>query len=119
MPVLTAQVNSTGLALKNIDKEGVAEFGADLEADLKQAKEQFEEWKVQATGLLHAAESNKAKTDPSKVHFTKELLEGAVKAAGSSMTSYKEKMRSIREKKAAVKASAPPKATRAKAKCKK
>ena len=118
MPVLTAQVNSIALALKQIDKEGVAEFGGELEADLKQAKGQFQDWKVQATDLLHAAETNKAKTDPSKVHFSKELLEGAVKAAGSTMTLYKEKMRSIREKKAATKAAAPPKATRAKAKAK-
>lgn len=118
MPVLTAQVNSIALALKQIDKEGVAEFGGELEADLKQAKGQFQDWKVQATDLLHAAETNKAKTDPSKVHFSKELLEGAVKAAVSTMTVYKEKMRSIREKKAAAKAAAPPKATRAKAKAK-
>lgn len=118
MPVLTAQVNSIALALKQIDKEGVAEFGDELEAALKEAKGQFQAWKVQATDFLHAAESNKAKADPSKVHFTKEVLEGAVKAAGASMLVYKEKMRNIREKKAAAKAAAPPKATRAKAKAK-
>ena len=119
MPVLTAQVNSIALALKNIDKEGVAEFGAELEADLKQAHDQFLMWKAQATELLHAAEGSKTKTDPSKVHFSKELLEGAVKDAATPMTSYKAQMRSIREKKALAKAAAAPKATKAKAKAKK
>ena len=65
MPVLTAQVNSIALALKNIDKEGVAEFGKrELEADLKQAHDQFLMWKAQATELLHAAEGQQDQDRP-------------------------------------------------------
>ena len=118
MPALSAHVNSLANALKQIDREGLEHFGGDLQTDLQEALTEFELWKGQATKHLHDASVCKSKTDPSKVEFTRDKVDSAVKAVATVMATYKDKMRVIRERKAAAKAAQPPKATKAKAKAK-
>ena len=119
MPTLAANVNSATLALRNIDKEGHDHFGDEVVAELKEALAKLEEWKAEATELLHMADKDKLKAKPENVDFTKATLEGHVKALGETLGKYKEKMKIIRERKAQEKLANPmPKATRAKAKAK-
>eukprot|EP00435_Cladocopium_sp_Y103_P038713 s395_g10.t1 len=118
MPALSSHVSSIGNALKQIDKEGLEHFGEEVQKDLKEALAEFELWKGQATKHLHDASVSKSKTDPSKVEFTRDTVDSAVKAVADVMSTFKGKMRVIRERKAAAKAAQPPKATRAKAKAK-